>query len=88
MTPPLSFVDPSEMATTYRVVIWASPGEGKSVAAASAPSPILVVSADRPTAYVFARRHHNHTPESLRETRYTDRATLDTVRVFAVTGGA
>ena len=78
----LSFVDPSEMATTYRCVIWASPGEGKSVAAASAPSPILVVSADRPTAYVFARRHHNHTPESLRETRYTDRATLDTVKEY------
>jgi hypothetical protein len=75
----LTFVAPDETVTTYRVVLWAAGGQGKTVAAASAPSPILVLSADRPTAYLFARKHHGHTPDTLRETRYKDAASLDRV---------
>ena len=67
----LIFVDPAEVDTTFRICLWAAPGEGKTVAAASAPRPILVLSADRPSAYAYARRHHNHDALSLRETRYT-----------------
>jgi hypothetical protein len=72
----LEFVDPAETDPTYRVVLWAAPGQGKSVAAASAPTPILVVSADRPSAYRFARKHHGHTTETLREVRYLGPETL------------
>lgn len=75
----LQFVDPGETATTWRVCLWAAPGQGKSVALASAPAPILVVSADRPSAYGYARKHHKHTPESLREVRYRDPNTLQAV---------
>jgi hypothetical protein len=66
----LEFVDPDATDPTYRVCLWAAPGQGKSVTAASAPAPILVISADRPSAYRFARKHHKHTKESLREVRY------------------
>src|SRR3954465_9436032 len=76
---PLDFVDPLENDDTYRVVLWASPGQGKSVAAASAPSPILVLTADRPSAYRFARKHHGHTAQTLRETRFVDANSLDAV---------
>lgn len=75
----LEFVNPNETDPTYRVVLWAAPGQGKSVAASSAPAPILVVTADRPSAYRFARKHHGHTPQSLREVRYVGPETLEAV---------
>lgn len=70
----LTFVDPSASGARYRVVLWAAPGEGKSVAAASAPGPVLVVSADRPNAYRFARRYHAET--EIREVRFAGEQTL------------
>lgn len=70
----LTFVDPHESDATFRVVVWGPPGEGKSVAAASAPGPILVISADRPGAYRTPRRLHAGKP--ILETRYTDSTTL------------
>ena len=76
---PIEFVDPAASDPTYRVTLWAAPGEGKSVAAASAPAPILVLSADRPLAYRFARRHHGHTARSLREVRYLGPESLQQV---------
>jgi hypothetical protein len=54
----LPFVDPNVVETTYRVLLWAAPGAGKTVAACSAPGPIVVLSADRPSAYKFARQYH------------------------------
>jgi hypothetical protein len=79
---PLAFVNPDEQDATYRVVLWAAPGQGKSVAAASAPAPILVVSADRPSAYRYARKKHGHTTQTLREVRYTGPETLDQVYTY------
>ena len=73
----LAFVDPHEVDDTYRVVLWAAPGSGKSVVAASAPGPILVLSADRPSAYKYARKHH--APKVINEVRYRDASTLDAV---------
>jgi hypothetical protein len=75
--PSLMFVDPSEADSVFRVILWGAPGEGKSVAAASAPAPIVVVSADRPGAYRFARRHHKG--KDIREVRYENTKTLDDV---------
>jgi len=73
----LSFVDPTETDDTYRVVLWASPGSGKSVVAASAPGPILVLSADRPSAYKYARKHW--APKVINEVRYQGPETLEAV---------
>lgn len=70
----LEFVNPAETDGTYRAVLWAAPGQGKSVAAASAPDPILVLSADRPSAYRFARKHHQG--KDIREVRFIDESTL------------
>ena len=75
----LLFVDPATADDTYRVCLWGPPGAGKSVAAASAPTPIVVLTADRPSAYKFARKHHSHTPDTLREVRYRDATTLEAV---------
>ena len=75
--PALTFVDPAATEATYRVCLWAAPGQGKSVAAASAPGPILVLSADRPSAYGFARKHH--AGQTIREVRYVDATTLEAV---------
>ena len=72
----LEFVDPDETDPTYRACLWGAPGVGKSVCAASAPRPIVVMTADRPSAYRFARKHHGHTKDSLRELRYKGVETL------------
>jgi hypothetical protein len=78
--PELGFVDPSKRSTTLRFCLWAAPGQGKSVGAATAPSPNLVVNADRPSAYAFARKLH---PEKdIRETYYTGEETLQAVYVY------
>lgn len=65
----LNFVDPEAADDTFRICLWGPPGEGKSVGAASAPGPIVVLSADRPGAYRTPRRLHRGT--ILMETRYT-----------------
>jgi hypothetical protein len=77
---PLTFVDPTATDPTYRVCLWAAPGEGKSVAAASAPGPILVLSADRPSAYLYARKHH--AGKDIREVRYVGPQTLEEVYTY------
>jgi len=73
----LLFVNPREVEVTYRVCLWAVAGEGKTLAAATAPGPILVVNADRPSAWAVARRRHPD--KDIRETRYLDHSTLDEV---------
>ncbi len=79
--PALTFVNPDEQATTYRVCLWAAPGQGKSVCACSAPGPILVLSADRPTAYQFARAYWAGRRD-IREVRYVDANTLAAVYAY------
>jgi hypothetical protein len=76
-TSALTFVDPAEQDARFRVVLWAAPGEGKSVGAASAPGPILVISADRPGAYRYARKHH--AAKTILEVRYEGAETLEHV---------
>jgi hypothetical protein len=73
----LTFVDPTEHDSRYRICLWAEAGAGKTVAACSAPAPILAVSADRPGAYRYARRHH--AGKDIREVRFENQRTLDDV---------
>lgn len=77
--PTITFVDPSEIQTTYRIGLWAAPGEGKTVAACSAPTPILALNADRPSAFAFARKYHGLSADDLREFRYVDASSLAAV---------
>jgi hypothetical protein len=76
----LEFVDPAESASLFRVVLWSAPGEGKSTGAASAPDPILVLSADRPGAYRYARKRYPQ--KDIRETRYVNSQSLDGVLAY------
>lgn len=57
----LTFVDPDAVDTRWRIGLFGPPGAGKTVAATSAPGPILAVNADRPGAYRYSRRHHRDT---------------------------
>jgi hypothetical protein len=77
----LQFVDPNDTDAQFRVVLWAAPGQGKSVAAATAPDPILVLSGDRPNAYRFARTHPASPAKGkdIREVRFRDATTLAAV---------
>lgn len=82
-TTDLVFVDPLETTPTWRVGLWAEPGQGKTVAACTAPDPILVVNADRPTAYLYARKHHRlHWEDPATGEHVTD-GTPDAVQVAA-----
>jgi hypothetical protein len=76
-TASLTFVDPDEQDNRYRICLWAQAGAGKTVAACSAPGPIVAVSADRPGAYRYARRHHHG--KQIREVRFEGAHTLELV---------
>lgn len=82
----LTFVDPHEQAAQHRVVLWAAAGQGKTVGACSAEGPILAVSADRPRAYAVARQLH---PDKvIREVRYKDVSTLNSVYEYLRNAGS
>lgn len=52
----LVFVNPDVTDDRWRICLFGAPGVGKTVAACSAPGPIVAVSADRPGAYRYSRR--------------------------------
>jgi hypothetical protein len=72
--PSLTFVDPDQQDDRWRIVLFGPPGSGKTVAACSAPGPIVAVSADRPGAYRYARRHHQG--KRIDEARFAGSRTL------------
>lgn len=57
MNSTLEFVD-AEPRDHLSMLLYGPSGEGKTVAAASAPGPIVYCNADGPGALRFARRHH------------------------------
>jgi hypothetical protein len=67
--PSLTFVDPDTVDPRWRIGLFGPPGAGKTVAATSAPGPILAVNADRPGAYRYSRVHHKGT--LIHEVRFT-----------------
>lgn len=74
--PGLIFVDtPTAALDTFNVLLYGPPGSGKSVAAVTAPSPVLVVNAEGPNALAYARKIQ---PQLL-EVRFDGRATLHQV---------
>lgn len=70
----LVFVNPDETDKRWRIGLFGAPGVGKTVAACSAPGPIVAVSADRPGAYRYSRRAF---PDKvINEARFTGSGTL------------
>ena len=79
--PGLVFVDPDKVDTRWRLGLYGAPGVGKTVAATSAPGPILAVNADRPGAYRYSRRHHQGT--RIHEVRFQSWQTMRDVYEYA-----
>jgi phage nucleotide-binding protein len=74
---PLMFVEPSGEAEPLNVLLYGPPGTGKTVAACSAPGPVLVVNAEGPGALRFARRKYG--AQNVHEVTFVGRPTLEAV---------
>jgi hypothetical protein len=67
---------------TFNVMLFGPPGSGKTVAACSAPGPVLVINAEGPNALAYARKIN----PNLLEVRFEDRSTLQAVLEHVRTG--
>lgn len=67
------------------ILLYGPEGIGKTVAAASAPGPILYCNADGPGALRYARRHHPDT--ELREFRVSGRKSIEDAYLYVLDGG-
>lgn len=72
----LTFVNPEAAATYWNILLYGPAKNGKTVAAASAPGPILYVNAQGPAALRFARKRYGG---KLREVAFEGKQTLDLV---------
>jgi len=70
--PQLEFVEPGADAT-LNVMLYGAPKTGKTMAAASAPGPILYINADRPNALRMARAKYG---EAIFEVKFTGLQTM------------
>lgn len=73
---PLTFVESTDTPTSLNMLIYGQPGSGKTVAACSAPGPVLVVNAEGPSALAYARHLYG---DKIREVRFEGSATLRAV---------
>lgn len=73
---PLMFVQ-AEQAIPLNICLYGPTGAGKTVAACSAPGPVLVVNSDRPSSLRFARRKFGD--EKIHEVTFTGSQTLEAV---------
>lgn len=71
--------------TQLGILLYGPGGIGKTVAAASAPDPILYLNADGPGALRFARQKHYG--RQIREHKVTGRKSLDDAYVYLAEGG-
>lgn len=77
----LQFVTSSTEAQPLKVLLYGPPGCGKTVAACSAPGPILYLNAEGPDALTFSRKLYGD--EKIREVAFTGKQTLVDVFVYA-----
>lgn len=80
MASQLNFVEPGTAPSTLNVLLYGPPGTGKSVAATSAPGPVLVLNAEGEGGLFFARRQHGNA--HIREVPFVDASTLDDVYLY------
>jgi len=81
----LQYVEPTAHAPTLNILLYGPPGTGKTVAACSAPGPVLVVNAEGPGALSYARKLYGN--EQIREVKLENAQTLDDVYLHVKEGG-
>jgi hypothetical protein len=80
----LQLVPPPESVTTQNILLYGPGGSGKSVAACSAPGPVLVLNAEGPNALRMARAKYG---AKVHEIEFTGARTLDEAFVHVRDGG-
>lgn len=73
----LTIVEPQARPNTLNILLYGAAKSGKSVAACSAPGPVMVVNAEGPEALMYARRHHPD--KEILEIVFEGKQTLDDV---------
>lgn len=76
----LTFVEPEVRSTTLNILLFGPPKSGKSVAACSAPGPVMVINAEGPEALMYARRHHRD--KTILEVVFEGKQTLDDAYLY------
>lgn len=77
----IQFVEPSTEAQPLKVLLYGPPGSGKTVAACSAPGPILYVNAEGPDALTFSRKLYGN--DKIREVTFSGKQSLVDVFLYA-----
>lgn len=79
----MKFVDATEAPPTLNLCLYGPGGTGKTVAACSAPGPVVVANAEGPGALRFAREKYG---EKIREVEVTGAETLDEIYLYLKEG--
>jgi hypothetical protein len=77
----IQFVEPSTEAQPLKALLYGPPGSGKTVAACSAPGPILYVNCEGPDALTFSRKMYGD--DKIREVAFTGKQTLTDLYIYA-----
>jgi len=79
----VKFVDATEAPPTLNLCLYGPGGTGKTVAACSAPGPVVVANAEGPGALRFAREMYG---DKIREVEVTGAETLDEIYLYLKEG--
>lgn len=82
--PLLTFVEPESGATYWNILLYGPAKNGKTVGACSAPGPILLLTAQGPASYRYARSIYR---DKLRIVAYENKGTLTNVLAYLKAGG-
>jgi phage nucleotide-binding protein len=77
----IQFVEPSTEAQPLKALLYGPPGSGKTVAACSAPGPILYLNCEGPDALTFSRRMFGD--DKIREVAFTGKQDLVDTYIYA-----
>jgi len=77
----ITFVTPAESPPPLKALLYGPPGTGKTVAACSAPGPILYLNAEGPDALTYSRKAFGD--EKIREVAFTGKQSLVDTYLYA-----
>lgn len=77
----IQFVEPTTEAQPLKALLYGPPGSGKTVAACSAPGPILYLNAEGPDALTYSRKRYGN--DKIREVAFIGKQTLIDTFLYA-----